>query len=99
MPGYAPPVGYLLAVGRYEEWVREHTPFLAAAVCAVLGFLVFRLVVRTVTRMLLLSLLLLITIFIAAERDEITRCAQTCECQLAGFDVSVAYCDSTLSDT
>jgi hypothetical protein len=89
-------VQVVLAVGRYENWVRDNAPFLAAAVCALLGLLVFRLVVRTVTRMLLLAILLMVTIFIAAERDEIQQCAQTCKCELAGVETSVAFCEPNL---
>ena len=73
-------------------------PFLAAAVCAILAVLVFRLVVRTVTRMLLLAILLMITVFIATERDEIQRCAQTCECELAGFETEIGFCEPNLPD-
>ena len=93
-----PVVGMVLAAGRYEEWIRENAPFLAAAVCALLGLLVFRLVVRTVTRMLLLAILLMVTLFIAAERHEIQQCAQTCECELAGVETSVAFCEPNLPD-
>ena len=95
-PEYDPDVALLLAVGRYENWVRENSPFLAAAACAILAILVFRLVARTVTRMLLLAILLMFTVFIAAERDQITQCAQTCECELAGFDVSVGVCEPNI---
>ena len=83
----------LLAAAPFEEWARENTPVLAAVVCALIALLVFRLVARAVTRMLLLGILLLITVFIAAERDEISKCSQTCRCEPAGIDISVAYCD------
>ena len=44
-------------------------------------------------RALGVGLLLLVTVFVAAERDEITKCTETCRCELATIDVSVAYCD------
>ncbi len=65
-------------------------------ICAILGLLVIRLVVRTMTRVVLLSLLLLAALFIGIERENISQCAQTCECRLAGFDVTVAYCEPHL---
>ncbi len=82
-----------MAVAPYEDFVRDHAPIMFGVICALLGLLVIRLVVRTMTRVVLLSLLLLITLFIGIERDNITECAQTCKCHLAGFDVSVAYCE------
>ena len=86
-------MGLLLAAAPFEEWARENTPFLGVVVIALIALLVFRLVARAVTRMLLLGILLLITVFIAAERDEISRCSQTCRCEPAGVDISIAYCD------
>ena len=86
-------MGLVLAAAPYEEWARENSPFLAAIACVLIALLVFRLVVRTVTRMMLLGILLLVTVFVAAERDEITKCTETCRCELATIDVSVAYCD------
>lgn len=83
----------LLAAAPFEDFARENAPFLGVVICAIIGLLVFRLVTRTVTRMFLLGILLLVTVFIAAERDEITRCAETCKCDLAGLDTSVPFCD------
>lgn len=89
-------MGTLFAAAPFEDWVREHSPILAAVVCVILGFLVFRLIARTMTRMILLGILLLLTVFIGAERDEITECTQTCSCQLAGIDTDIPFCDSSL---
>ena len=90
-------MGHLLAVAPYEDFVREHAPIMFGIICVLLALLVIRLVVRTMTRVILLSLLLLIALFIGIERDNITQCAQTCKCHLAGFDVSVAYCEPKIA--
>lgn len=86
-------MGYLLAAAPFEDFARENAPFLAVLICAILAGLVFRLVVRTVTRMLLLAILLLSALFVVAERDEITKCAETCKCQPGGLDTSIAFCN------
>ena len=86
-------MGYLLAAAPFEDFARENAPFLAVLICALLALLVFRLVVRTVTRLLLLGILFLSALFVVAERDEITRCAETCKCSPGGLDMSIAFCD------
>jgi predicted membrane metal-binding protein len=86
-------VGPILAVGRYEEFVREHSPLLAVLFCVLLALLVVRLVVKTMTRFILLGTLLLLTLFVFVERDNIQECTQSCECAIAGFDVELPGCD------
>jgi hypothetical protein len=83
----------LYAAGRYEEFVREHSPLLAVLFCVLLGLLVVRLVVRTMTRMILLGTLLLLMLFVYVERTNIRQCTESCECRIAGLDVEVPACD------
>jgi hypothetical protein len=92
-------VGLVLAAAPYEEFARDNAPVLALVIIAILAILVFRVVVKTMTRMVLLSLLLLVTLFVAIERDEITECAQTCDCELAGIDTSIPFCNAELPRT
>jgi hypothetical protein len=86
-------VGLILAAGRYEEWVREHSPLLAILFCVLLALLIVRLVVRTMTRMILLGTLLLLSLFVYVERTNIRECTETCECSIAGWDVELPACD------
>jgi ABC-type transport system involved in cytochrome bd biosynthesis fused ATPase/permease subunit len=86
-------VPLLLAAARYEEFVREHSPLMAAVVFVLLALLVVRLVVRTMTRVVLLGTLLLLTLFVYVERTNIRECTQYCECTIAGFDIDVPACD------
>lgn len=83
----------ILAEAPYEEFVRDHSPVLVVLFCVLLGLLIVRLVVRTMTRMILLGTLLLISLFVYVERVNIRECTQTCECSLAGFDVELPACD------
>jgi len=86
-------VGWIIAAGRYEAFVREHSPLLAVLFCVLLALLVVRLVVKTMTRFILLGTLLLLTLFVYVERSNIRDCTQTCECSIAGFDVELPACD------
>lgn len=92
-------MGVILAAAPFEEFVRDNSPVMVGIVCAILALLVIRLIVNSVTRMVLLSLLLLVTLFVAAEHENITECTQTCKCTLAGADVSIAYCNPKLPRT
>lgn len=87
------PVAVILAEAPYEEFVRDHSPLLVVLFCVLLGLLVVRLVVRTMTRMILLGTLLLLSLFVYVERTNIRECTQTCECSIAGVDVEVPACD------
>lgn len=93
---YDPVVSLLLAAAPYEEFARDNSPVLAVIVCAALGLLVVRLVVRNTTRMILLSIITAIALFVAIEHENITQCTQTCKCTLAGVDTSIPYCNSKL---
>lgn len=92
-------MGFLLAAAPYEEFARDNSPVLAVIVCAALGLLVVRLVVRNVTRMILLAIIVALSLFIAVEHESITECTQTCKCNLAGVDTSIPYCNSKLPRT
>jgi hypothetical protein len=79
----------ILAAAPYEEFVRDNSPVLAVAFFLILALLVIRLVVKTMTRMILLSTLLLMVLFVYVERDNIQQCTQTGECSIAGVDVEL----------
>lgn len=86
-------MGTILAAARYEEFVRDHSPLLAVTACLLGALLVVRLVVKTMTRVVLLSTLLLMVLFVYVERHNIQDCTQTCECAIAGVDVELPACD------
>ncbi|MCO8128781.1 hypothetical protein NHL50_16340 [Acidimicrobiia bacterium EGI L10123] len=86
-------MGTILAAAPYEEFVRDNSPVLAVVFCLILALLVIRLVVKTMTRMILLSTLLLMVLFVYVERNNIQECTQTCECAIAGIHVELPGCD------
>lgn len=89
----------ILAEAPFEEFARENSPLLGVLILAILAVLTVRLITRALTRMLLLGLFALIALFVVVERDEITECTQTCECQLAGVDTEIPYCNRDLPRT
>lgn len=89
----------MLAAAPFEDFARDNAPVMAGIISVILGLLVIRLIVNTMTRMILLSILLLVMVFVTAEHEAITECAQTCKCELAGQNISVAYCNPKLPRT
>lgn len=90
---YAALVGFIFAEAPYEEFVRDNSPVLAAVFFLLLALLVVRLVVRTMTRAILLGLLTLMGLFVYVERNDIQECTQTCSCSIVGVDITLPSCD------
>lgn len=86
-------MGFIFAEAPYEEFVRDNSPVLAAVFFLLLALLVIRLVVKTMTRMILLGLLTLMVLFVYVERRDIQDCTQSCSCNIAGWDVTLPGCD------
>lgn len=86
-------MGFIFAEAPYEEFVRDNSPVLAAVFFLLLALLVIRLVIKTMTRMILLGLLTLMVLFVYVERRDIQECTQTCSCSIAGWDVTLPSCD------
>lgn len=83
----------LIAAAPLEDFAREYSPVLVGAFCLLLALLVVRLVVKTMTRLVLLGSITLLSLFVLVERDNISECTQTCDCTIAGMDTSVPFCD------
>lgn len=64
----------------------------ALGLLGVLAALVVRFVSRMVARVVLLGAIAGLAAFVWFSRAELGECAQTCECQLLGFDVEVPTC-------
>lgn len=83
----------LLAAAPYEDFVRDRSPILAAVFLLLLALLVIRLVVKTMTRLILLGTLTLLVLGVYVERNNIQECTQTCSCSVVGVDVTLPACD------
>lgn len=86
----------LLADAPLEDFARDHTPILVVLICVILAILVVRLIQQRITRLLLFGILGLVSAFVIVEREEIRECSRTCECELAGIDTEIPYCNSDL---
>ena len=95
---YAAYVLPILAQAPLEDFARDNSPILGLLVLVILALLIVRLIVRRLTRFVLLSLIVLVGLFIVVERDNITECTQTCRCTIAGVDVELPYCSRDLAD-
>jgi hypothetical protein len=78
------------------SWFAENLTLIAVAVLVILTVLVLRVVKETVTRTLLLGLILAMAVFIYVNRDPLQACARDCECEIANQDISVPFCDPNL---
>lgn len=87
----------ILAAAPFEDFARENSPILAVLILVILGLLVARLIQKALTRLALIGILALVAFAVVIERHEINQCAQTCECELAGFDTEIPYCDRNLT--
>lgn len=92
-------MGLLLAEAPFEEFARDNSPILGVIILLILAILIVRLIHRTVTRLVMLAFVVLVGLFLVVERDAITECTQTCECELVGQDVDIPYCNRKLPRT
>ncbi len=86
-------MGSILAAAPYEDFVRDNSPVLVVIFFLILALLVVRLVVKTMTRLILLGIITLMALFVFIERDNIRECTSTCSCTIAGADVELPACD------
>jgi hypothetical protein len=64
----------------------------ALAVLAVLALLIIRVVQKMVLKVVFLGMLAGLGVFVWYERANLSDCAKTCACSVAGFDVQVPRC-------
>lgn len=90
-------VGLILAAAPFEDFIRRNIPVLSLVFILLLALLALRLIVKTMTRVVVLGFLALLVIFVYVERDNINECAQTCTCTIAGFDAELPACDPKIT--
>ena len=77
-------------------WLADNVALITILTLLGLTVVVLRMVRHTVWRASLLALLAAAAVFVYVNRAPLETCARTCECQLAGRDVTVPGCDSDL---
>lgn len=79
-------------VAATPAWFADNVGPIAILMLLVLAVLVLRLVQQTALRLFLLALIAGVALLAYANRDPLQACARTCECQIAGRDVTIPAC-------
>lgn len=74
-------------------WLADNIALIAILTLAVAMILVLRLVEEVALRTMLVALIAAIAILVYVNRTPLEVCARTCECQIAGRDITVPLCD------
>ena len=73
-------------------WFADNVTQLAAGLLLVLTVVVVWLVHKIALRATLLALIVTVALLVYVNRDPLGACAQTCECQIGGRDITVPGC-------
>lgn len=84
-------------VAAAPAWFADNVTQIAVGTLLVLTALVLRMIQKTATRAVLLALIAAVAVFVYANRRPLEQCARTCECRIAGQDLTVPTCDPDLS--
>ena len=85
-----------MLLGATPAWFADNIVLIAVVVLAVVTVLVLRVVKETVTRFIILAVVVGAAVFIYANRVPLEECARSCECRVARQDVTVPFCDPDL---
>jgi len=83
-------------VGAAPEWFADNIVVIAAVVLAVVTLLLLRMVKETVTRLILLAIVVGLAVFVYANRVPLEACARECRCRVVRQDVEVPLCNPDL---
>lgn len=81
----------LIAVA--PAWYANHVPQVTIGVLLVVAAAIVWVVQKAVLRLTVLGLFAVLALFVYVNRVPLEQCARTCECRLAGQDISVPVCD------
>ena len=74
-------------------WFADNLTPIAGGTLLVLTLLVVRMVQKAAVRLALLVLIAAVAAFAYGYRTELKACATTCECRVAGQDITIPGCD------
>lgn len=86
-----------MVIGATPLWFAQNVVAIAVVGLVLLMYLVVRLVQKVALRATLLGVLAVLAVFVYLNRAPLQACAHTCECSLAGRDVTVPICDPGLT--
>lgn len=85
-----------MLVAATPAWFADNVAQIATITLVVLTVLVVRLVHAVILRVVLLTLIGAVAVFVYVNRQPLQACARTCECQIADRDLTVPFCDPDL---
>jgi hypothetical protein len=74
-------------------WFADNAALITIVVLSAVTILVIWVIQATAVRIAVISIGAVLALFVYVNRGPIEGCARTCECQLAGQDVTVPLCD------
>jgi hypothetical protein len=80
-------------VAAAPSWFADNVGLIFVALLLVGAIVVFRVVKETVTKVMLLALIVGAAVFVYVNRSPLKACAESCECEIADQEVSVPFCD------
>ena len=82
-----------MVVAAAPSWFADNVGLIFAALLLVGAFVVVRVVKETVTKVMLLALIVGLAVFVYVNRTPLKVCAESCECEIADQEISVPFCD------
>jgi len=77
-------------------WFADNVPQIATATLLLLIVVVLRFVQKVAMRLALLVAIAVVGLLVYVNRAPLRSCARDCECELAGREVTVPFCDPDL---
>ena len=74
-------------------WFADNVTQVVFGILVVVAVLVLWVAQSRAVRLTLLAAIAVVAVFVYVNRAPLETCARTCECQLAGQDVTVPICD------
>jgi hypothetical protein len=74
------------------DWYANHVPQVTIGALVVVAALFVWLIQQVVLRVAVLAVFAALALFVYANRLPLERCARTCECRVAGANVTVPLC-------
>lgn len=77
-------------------WLADNVAQISLGTLLVLTFLVVRLVKKLMLRVILLTVIAAVGLFVYVNREPLQACARTCGCQIADRNIDVPTCNPDL---
>lgn len=83
-------------VGAAPAWFADNLTPIALVALVVLGVVLIKVVTTLIVRLAIGAVVLALGVLFYANRAQLEQCAETCSCEVAGFEVDVPGCEDGL---